>query len=162
MIHNTATSSLMLFELTCPLDSTNYLEQARIRKQNWVPSDTRPTRYSELLWDPWDQCARYVTIINFQLPTLIMLSVLLTQTCQSQIVSETDVRRCLKELHCSISEDFYGKRMHRVVEPCLRVYYLDIACYFCSLANFLPCHAHTGHFCNQLFCSCMWPRMYVH
>ena len=32
VIHNTATSSLMLFELTCPLDSTNHLEQAKESK----------------------------------------------------------------------------------------------------------------------------------
>jgi len=36
VIHNTATSSLMLFELTCPLDSTNHLEQARTQKQNKI------------------------------------------------------------------------------------------------------------------------------
>jgi len=34
VMHNTITSSLLLFELTCPLDSTHHLEQARSRKQN--------------------------------------------------------------------------------------------------------------------------------
>ena len=36
VIHNTITSSLLLFELTCPLDSAHHLEQARSRKQNKV------------------------------------------------------------------------------------------------------------------------------
>ena len=34
VIHNTVTSSILLFELTCPLDSAHHLEQARSRKQN--------------------------------------------------------------------------------------------------------------------------------
>jgi len=35
-IHNTITSSLLLFELTCPLDSAHHLAKARCRKQNKI------------------------------------------------------------------------------------------------------------------------------
>ena len=34
VIHNTITSSLQLFELTCPLDSVHHFEQTRSCKQN--------------------------------------------------------------------------------------------------------------------------------
>jgi len=65
VIHNTGTSSLMLFELTCPLDIVLIILD-KLAKQNWVPLNTirtRAARYHQLLWDPWDQCARTLSSI---------------------------------------------------------------------------------------------------
>jgi len=42
------------------------------------------------------------------------------------------------------------------------VQYIDIAYYFVVLANFLPYHAHIGHFCNQLFCGRKDVRIDLH
>ena len=36
VIHNTIASSLLLFELTCPLDSAHHLREARSRKQDKI------------------------------------------------------------------------------------------------------------------------------
>ena len=65
------------------------------------------------------------------------------------------------------SQRIFMAREHtggRALPTC--IIYIYILCMLlcmllCSLTNFLPCHAHTGHFCNQIFCVCMFAWMCV-
>jgi len=111
VIYNTINSSLLLFELTCPLDSNHHLSQAWSHKQSKV-------EYQQILAE-LDRLgiSNYYEIIEisvldhyqqFSIKNTCPLC-LLRIALYMEVISKTDSGQCLKGFHLCIPENFYGK-----------------------------------------------------
>jgi len=118
----TITSSILLFELTCPLDSAHHLEQARYRKQNKVEYHQilseldRLKLCYKLLWDPWDQ--RFRTLPSMFSDKYLQCTTFYWYGHQyHKVFSSENAGHCLQSLYSWVLEDLYGKGPQRVVVP---------------------------------------------
>ena len=118
VIHNTATSSIALLKLTCPLDSSHHLQSARSRKQSKVEYQQFLAKLDHLNIYYVYETLKVSVLGHYYLFSIKNLWNLIFYSPGYISVKRNHTAAagwCFTEMYCGIPENIYGEGLLRVV-----------------------------------------------